>query len=77
MTAALPVAASSISRSERRRLAAIGLACTVACALLGLLICAAVFGSTRPSAALAGRCHHPGLSPFQLYDLPPFSYIAV
>jgi len=45
---ALPAAASAISRSERRRLAAIGaaigLACTVACTLLGLLICAAVFG---------------------------------
>jgi hypothetical protein len=45
---ALPVAASSMSRSECRRLAVIGavigLTCTVVCALLGLLICAAVFG---------------------------------
>lgn len=45
---ALPVAASSINRSERRRLAltgaAIGLVCVSICALLGLLICAAAFG---------------------------------
>jgi hypothetical protein len=46
--AALPVAASSISAAERRRLAltgaAIGLSCVLLCALLGLAICAAVFG---------------------------------
>jgi hypothetical protein len=45
--AALPVAESSMSRAERSRLAmtgaAIGLACLVACALLGVMICAAVF----------------------------------
>jgi hypothetical protein len=46
--AALPVAESSMSRAERRRLAmtggAIGLACLVACGLGGLLISVAVFG---------------------------------
>jgi L-serine deaminase len=45
---ALPVAESSISGAERRRLAligtAIGLACVAACTLLGVAICAAVFG---------------------------------
>jgi hypothetical protein len=46
--AALPVAASSMSAQERRRLAlrgaAIGLACLAACVLGGLLICLAAFG---------------------------------
>ena len=45
---ALPLAESSMSRAERRRLtiigAAIGLALLAACALLGLVICAAAFG---------------------------------
>ena len=45
--AALPVAENSLSRAERRRLAlrgaAIGLACIAACAVLGVVICAAVF----------------------------------
>jgi hypothetical protein len=45
--AALPVAESSMSPQERRRLtvlgAAIGLVCIAACAVLGLVICAAVF----------------------------------
>jgi hypothetical protein len=46
--AALPVAESSISAQERRRLAlrgaAIALLCLAACAALALVICAAVFG---------------------------------
>lgn len=46
--AALPVAASSISAAERRRLTMIGAAIALAglavCALLGLAICAAAFG---------------------------------
>jgi uncharacterized membrane protein len=45
--AALPVAASSISAAESRRLtmigAAIGLAGVAACALLDVVVCAAVF----------------------------------
>lgn len=45
--AALPVAESSMSPQERRRLsligAAIGLACVAACAAIGLAICAALF----------------------------------
>jgi hypothetical protein len=45
--AALPVAESSMSRSERRRLsligAIIGIGLLAACAVLGLVICATAF----------------------------------